>query len=106
MGKEFKPRMARNETPMYVRPYLEDPLWLEPDDDEIALLHDAQLAKEAAAKGEKPPAKTEHRHAAHHYLHDLTGDPDLENPQDDDDSDDYDDLDQYIVDDHHRNDML
>ena len=40
---------------MYVRPYLEDPVWLEPDDDEIALLHDAQLAKEAAAKGEKPP---------------------------------------------------
>ena len=32
MGKEFKPRMARNETPMYVRPYLEDPLWLDVDD--------------------------------------------------------------------------
>lgn len=25
-----------NETPMYVRPYLEDPIFLQPDDDEVA----------------------------------------------------------------------
>lgn len=25
----------RNETPMYVRPYLEDPVWLQPDDAEL-----------------------------------------------------------------------
>ena len=42
-----------NETPMYVRPYVEDPVWLQPDDDEMGLLHDIQVGKEAAAKGEK-----------------------------------------------------
>lgn len=36
----FKARSARNETPMYVRPYVEDPLWLEPDDDEFTTLLD------------------------------------------------------------------
>ena len=28
-----------NETPMYVRPYLEDPIFLQPDDSEVAMLH-------------------------------------------------------------------
>lgn len=28
-----------NETPMYVRPYLEDPIFLQPDDAEVSLLH-------------------------------------------------------------------
>ena len=28
-----------NETPMYVRPYLEDPIFLQPDDREVAMLH-------------------------------------------------------------------
>lgn len=44
---EYKPRSSRhngidymiNETPMYVRPYLEDPIFLQPDDGEVALLH-------------------------------------------------------------------
>jgi len=30
-----------NETPMYVRPYLEDPVWLQPDDDEMEMLYHA-----------------------------------------------------------------
>jgi len=34
--KPYKARSARNETPMYVRPYLEDPIWLQPDDSEMA----------------------------------------------------------------------
>jgi len=25
---------------MYVRPFLEDPVWLQPDDEEIEMLHD------------------------------------------------------------------
>ena len=28
-----------NETPMYVRPYLEDPVFLQPDDSEVSMLH-------------------------------------------------------------------
>ena len=30
---------------MYVRPYLEDPVWLQPDDDEMEMLYDQELAK-------------------------------------------------------------
>ena len=37
-----------NETPMYVRPFLEDPIFLQPDDGEVALLH-----PKAAHEGEK-----------------------------------------------------
>ena len=54
-----------NETPMYVRPYLEDPIFLQPDDGEVSLLHpELTHPKVPAAKGQ----------------HDLQGDPDLENP--------------------------
>lgn len=40
----YAPRSHRrndmgNETPMYVRPFLEDPIFLQPDDDEVELLH-------------------------------------------------------------------
>ena len=41
----YDPRSTRrnavfdNETPMYVRPYLEDPIFLQPDDGEVSLLH-------------------------------------------------------------------
>ena len=71
----YKPRASRhneavaNETPMYVRPYLEDPVFLQPDDDEVALLH-PKLAKKADEK----TAKTTYGH------HDLPGYRDLENP--------------------------
>lgn len=73
--------LINNETPMYVRPYLEDPVWLQPDDDEMEMLYDQELAKQAKLKDDektlpqKPP-----KHWEHHYLHDLPGDPDLENP--------------------------
>ena len=83
LGEHYAHDYRANETPMYVRPYLEDPIWLEPDDDEIALLHNK---------------KTSSKHKDHHYFHDLPGDPDLENP-DDEEHDDYDD---YIIDAHHR----
>jgi len=49
---------------MYVRPYLEDPVWLQPDDDELAMLHDIEVGKEAAAKGEKIQAQF--KHEEHH----------------------------------------
>ena len=52
---------------MYVRPYLEDPLFLQPDDGEISLIH-PDLAK-ASSKAKAPPASH----------HDLISDPDLEN---------------------------
>ena len=70
----FPPRSSRhnsilnNETPMYVRPYLEDPIFLQPDDGEVSLLH-PELANPKAAKKEHDG-----------YQHDLQGDPDLENP--------------------------
>ena len=52
---------------MYVRPYLEDPLFLQPDDGEVSLLHpDLSKAHEKAA---------EHHQVSHH---DLITDPDLE----------------------------
>ena len=51
---------------MYVRPYLEDPLFLQPDDGEVSLLH-PDLAK-ASSKAEAP--RVSH--------HDLITDPDLE----------------------------
>lgn len=51
-----------NETPMYVRPYLEDPVFLQPDDDEIELLH-PQKKDEGKKKEQKPAAK--------HFKHDL-----------------------------------
>ena len=71
---EYKPRSSRhngidymiNETPMYVRPYLEDPIFLQPDDGEVALLH-PKLAQ--ADKSTKKAAQ-----------HDLQGDPTLEDP--------------------------
>ena len=69
----------RNETPMYVRPYVEDPVWLQPDDDEMELLYDQELAKQAKSDEKTLPAKPA-SHWEHHYLHDLPGDPDLENP--------------------------
>ena len=43
-GEAWDDGFRSNETPMYVRPYLEDPVWLEPDDDEIALLHKKKTA--------------------------------------------------------------
>lgn len=73
----YKPRQRRNdmslnemtvnETPMYVRPYLEDPIFLQPDDDEVSMLHHLEAHH-----------ADEHYHETHH--HDLPGDPDLENP--------------------------
>ena len=79
---------------MYVRPYLEDPVWLQPDDGEMEMIYDAELAKQEKAKDEektlppKPPT-----HWEHHYHHDLPGDPDLENP---DEAVEYDDPDMDI----------
>lgn len=55
---------------MYVRPYLEDPIFLQPDDGEVSLLH-PDLAH-----------PTEH-HAGHDQHHDLQGDPSLENADSD-----------------------
>jgi len=40
-GKPPHSRKSQNETPMYVRPYLEDPVWLQPDDDEMEMLYHA-----------------------------------------------------------------
>ena len=74
---------------MYVRPYLEDPIWLQPDDDEMEMLYDQELEKQAKADEKdktlppKPPT-----HWEHHFHHDLPGDPDLENP---DEAPEYDD---------------
>ena len=71
---------------MYVRPYLEDPIFLQPDDEEFTQLH--------------PHADDHHLGTDHHAvvddkqkhhekkLHDLPGDPDLENPSGDEGSDD------------------
>ena len=39
-----------NETPMYVRPYLEDPIFLQPDDGEVALLHPKLAQAEKSTK--------------------------------------------------------
>ena len=50
---------------MYVRPYLEDPIFLQPDDGEVSLLH-PDLSKEISEKT-KP-------YVSHH---DLITDPDL-----------------------------
>ena len=55
---------AVNETPMYVRPYLEDPIFLQPDDDEVSLLH--------------PDLAHADDHHDYDESHDLVGDPDLE----------------------------
>ena len=52
---------------MYVRPYLEDPVFLQPDDGEVSLLH-PEVAH---------PKVVDHEGTSHH---DLIGDPDLENP--------------------------
>ena len=77
---------------MYVRPYLEDPVWLQPDDDEIEMLYDAALVKQETSTGEKllPPRQK----YKYHYTHDLPGDPDLENPES---SDSYSDSDMSVV---------
>lgn len=61
-----------NETPMYVRPYLEDPIFLQPDDGEVSLLH---------------PEVTHPKVMDHHQKHDLQGDADLENPDSDNEDD-------------------
>lgn len=53
---------------MYVRPYLEDPIFLQPDDGEVSLLH-PELTH---------PKIMDHKE---HQEHDLIGDPDLENPE-------------------------
>ena len=53
---------------MYVRPYLEDPIFLQPDDEEAELLHPHYADEHHTAKVTDKP------------LHDLPGDPDLENP--------------------------
>ena len=72
----YVPRASRkngvtdNETPMYVRPYLEDPIFLQPDDEETEMLH--------------PDYAEEHHTATGKQHHDLPGDPDLENPDSDD----------------------
>jgi len=50
---------------MYVRPYLEDPIFLQPDDEESELLHPHYDEEHHADKDAK-------KH------HDLPGDPDLE----------------------------
>ncbi len=68
-----------NETPMYVRPYLEDPIFLQPDDDEVAMLH--PHVEETATVDDKQ------KHLEK-KLHDLPGDPDLENPSDTEQTDD------------------
>lgn len=62
---------------MYVRPYIEDPIWLQPDDEEMSMLHHLQKGSD---------------HKDRHYEHDLPGDPDLENP-DDEELEDYEDFD-------------
>lgn len=64
---------------MYVRPYIEDPVWLQPDDEEMQQLYGSETKK-----GDK--RITPHAH------HDLPGDPDLENP-DDEELEDYEDSD-------------
>ena len=85
----FHPRSERNETPMYVRPYLEDPVWLEPDDHEIELLHELEDSEMLAG--------VSHQYSQHHHnIHDLPGDPDLENPQDEE-IEEYEDADDHII---------
>ena len=75
-AEEAHHEAASNETPMYVRPYLEDPVFLQPDDGEVELLH-PKIASEEDAKHTAAAADEK---AEHHLLHDLPGDPDLENP--------------------------
>lgn len=83
---ESEPELAENgidnETPMYVRPFLEDPVFLQPDDEEIELLHPdiAQEAEDELAEMGHVLLDSEHHVVAHAALHDLPGDPDLENP--------------------------
>ena len=82
---------------MYVRPYLEDPVWLQPDDHEMELLHglqDPQLSKGAT---------DQYSQQHHQYEHDLPGDPDLENPQDEE-IEEYEAADDHIID--WRNDLV
>ncbi len=64
---------------MYVRPYLEDPIFLQPDDREVAQLHPQVEDPATVDDKQKQPKKK---------LHDLPGDPDLENPSGDAWSDD------------------
>jgi len=54
---------------MYVRPYLEDPLFLQPDDGEVSLLHPELTHPKVMEHGQE-----------HEFHHDLLSDPDLENP--------------------------
>lgn len=35
-----------NEVPMYVRPYMEDPVWMQPDDSEVDLTYHNALENE------------------------------------------------------------
>ena len=53
-----------NETPMYTRPYLEDPIFLQPDDGEVSLLHPDLSHTDDDHKMDES--------------HDLVGDPDLD----------------------------
>ena len=77
-----------NETPMYVRPYLEDPIFLQPDDDEVALLH-PHVDDHHVGTDHHETATVDDKQKHHEKrLHDLPGDPDLENPSDEDESDD------------------
>jgi len=67
----YTPRAQRrnsaiNETPMYVRPFLEDPIFLQPDDGELSQIHHM--------------APTPHDESIMHHsvVHDIQGDPSLE----------------------------
>ena len=73
MNRLMKDAATTNETPMYVRPYLEDPIFLQPDDGEVELLH----PKIAAEEHHKTHIEKEKELITQH---DLPGDPDLENP--------------------------
>jgi len=82
--------MLDNETPMYVRPYLEDPIFLQPDDQEETLLHPHTDDHHEGQDHHKTTAAVDEKKQHHEAkLHDLPGDPDLENPSDDEESDDY-----------------
>ena len=77
---EMSHHSVGNETPMYVRPFLEDPVFLQPDDDEIELLHPHYAQRTQKKEGGHSVMDSEHQIVEHAALHDLPGDPDLENP--------------------------
>lgn len=87
---------------MYVRPFLEDPIFLQPDDDEISRLHPHEDVHGDHDDEYHHDAETKDDQKHHTPLHDLEGDPDLENPDSEDDDELYEE-EPHWIEEHHQN---